>query len=332
VDFDHMTGVEKAAVLALSLPPDAARALLDRLADDELERVLAAVARFDQVSSEVRERVLAEFRTSIARWQHVVVGGRARAAELAREALGDERADRIARGIGRDETRVDRLLAQFDAPFIARTLADEHPQTLALVLSQLPPERSAAVLGALPESMACDVVVRLARLDRVAADVIAELEAGIAELFGDGLAPAAPVGGAELAARMLNRVPRSAGQAILESMEGEAPELAAEVRRRMLQFDDLRRLDRRDFQMLLREIPIEDLVLALKSASEPMCEKVYENVSTRAAEQIREEGELLGAVRRQDVEAVQSRIVETARRLEEEGRIELHGEDADAFI
>jgi len=328
-----MTGVEKAAVLALSLPSEAARDLLGRLADDELERVLAAVACFDEVSSDVRDRVLTEFGAAIARRQQVLLGGRARASALAQETLGGARAARLSRGIGRDETRVDRLLARFDPPFIARALAGEHPQTVALVLSQLPPERSAAVVAELTGPMAGDVVVRLAQLDRVPAEVIAELESGVAELFGDGLGPEAPVGGAEVAARMLNRISRSAGHAILERVDARSPELAAEIRRRMLHFDDLRRLDRRDFQSLLREIPIEDLVLALKVASEAMRQKVYENVSTRAADQIREEGELLGPVRRHDVEAVHARIVETARRLEDEGRIALDPrEDVDAFV
>jgi flagellar motor switch protein FliG len=333
VEFERMTGVEKAAVLALALPDEAAQALLSRLGEDELERVLAAVASFDEVPGIVRERVLAEFRAALDRRKLVLVGGRARAVALARGALDGERADRVTKGIGRDEARIDRILARFEPGFIARTLAGEHPQTIALVLSQLSPEPAAAVVAALPGALGADVVIRLASLELVPAAVIAELEAGIAELFDADVGPAAAVGGKELAARILNRVPRTAGHALLEAVDARDPGVAAEIRRRMLRFDELRRIDRRGFQMLLREVPIEDLVLALKATTEEMREKVFENVSSRAAEQIREEAELLGAVRRSDVERVQERIVEIARRLEEEGRLELEdGESVDAVL
>lgn len=328
-----MTGVEKAAVLVLAVPPEAARELLTRLGDDELERVLAAVARFDEVPAEVRERVLAEFRESLGRRRQVLVGGRGRAVALAQGALDPARADRLARTLGRDETRIDRVLARFAPGFIARTLAGEQPQTIALCLSQLPAEQAAAVMAALPETLGSDVVIRLASLDAVPSEVIAELEAGVAELFDEGSGPLSPVGGKEAAARILNRVPRAASDAILDSVDGREPEVAREIRRRMLCFDDLKRLERRGFQLLLREIPIEDLVLALKAASEPMRERVFENVSARTAEQIREDTELLGRVRRTEVERVQARIVEVARRLEEQGRLELdEGDRVDDFL
>jgi flagellar motor switch protein FliG len=256
VEYERMTGVEKAAVLALALPPEAGRALLSRLGDDELARVLGAVARFDEVPADVRAHVLQEFQEAAGRHRQVLLGGRARAAALAREALDSARAARMTRDLGRDESRVDRVLARFEPRFIARTLGAEHPQTIALALSQLPSERAAAVVAELPEALGTDVVMRLASLDAVPAEVIAELEVGVAELFDDGAGPAAPVGGKDLAARILNRIPRSAGNAILEGVDGRDPEIASEIRRRMLCFDDLRRLDRKGFQTLLREIPI----------------------------------------------------------------------------
>ena len=328
-----MTGVEKAAVLALALPPEASRELLSSLADDELERVLAAVARMGEVTGNVRERVLAEFQDSLGRHREALVGGRARAIALARGALDAERADRVSRCIGRDEDRIDRSLARLEPGFVARTLAHEHPQTIALVLAQLPEERAAAVMAALPESLSSDVVMRLASLDMVPADVVAELEEGVAELFDAGRGPASAVGGVDVAARILNRVPRSTGNAILNGVEGCDSDVASEIRQRMLRFDDLHRIDRRGFQTLLREIAIEDLVLALRATSDEMREKVFDNVSTRAAERIREDAELLGPVRRSEVEKVQGRIVEIARRLEEEGRIELDEKEAvDAMV
>lgn len=329
MEYERLTGTEKAAVLTLALPEEAARALLGRLGEDEVERILAAAAHLDEVPAPVLERVLAEFRESLSCRRHVVLGGRARAGALARSSLAEATGIALSQRIGRDDARIDRRLARFSPGFVARTLAPEHPQTTALVLSQLPPERAAFVIAALPPEVAADVVLRLASLDDVPRAVIAELEEAIAEIFDGGSGPPSPVGGVEVAARLMAKVPRSAAHAVLDGAEAANPILVEEIRRRMFRFDDLQRLDRRGFQLLLQEVPIEDLVLALKNASEAMCAKVFENVSMRAAEQVREEMDLLGVVRTSEIEAVQARILDTARRLEEEGRLDLGGEGTD---
>lgn len=333
MDFDHMTGVDRAAVLALSLPSDQARALLSRLGDDELERVLAAVARLDEVPEPVQEKVLAEFRASNEQRGEVRVGGRARAVALAHGVLDSERAERVSRHLGRDETRIDRVLARFEAGFVARTLALEHPQTIALVLSQLPSTRGAQLIGKLPEALGADVVLRLANLDAVPSEVIAELEQGVGELFDRWTGPAARVGGMKAAAELLNKAPRLASTAILAGVDERNPVMATEIRRRMFCFEDLRFLDSKGFQALLREIAIEEIVVALRTASQELREKLFENVSARAAEQIREDLELLGPVRRSEVERVQAHILDLARGLQDVGRIELGaGEDADELV
>jgi flagellar motor switch protein FliG len=182
------------------------------------------------------------------------------------------------------------------------------------------------VVAALPEDLAADVVLRVASLEEVPADVLAELEEGVAARFDTWSGPAAAVGGVEVAARVLARIPRSAGAPILEGVDGRNPLLGEALRRRMFRFDELCRLDRKSFQLLLREVSIEDLVMALSGAGDGIREKVFENVSHRAAEQIREDLDLLGPVRRSECEAVQERIVDVARRLEEEGRIDLDAE------
>lgn len=326
MEFERLSGLEKAAVLTLALPEEAARALLGRLGDDEVARLLGAVARLDEVPGSVQERVLAEFREAVGQRRRVLVGGRRRAALLAREALEPSRAERVSGHLGADESRVDRRLARFSPGFVARSLAGEHPQTVALVLAQLPPERAAFVLAALPEALAADVVLRMATLEDVPADVLAELEEGVAALFDTRSGPSTPVGGVEVTARVLARIPRSAGLPLLAGVDERNPLVGEEIRRRMFRFDELRRLDRKSFQALLREVSIEDLVMALAAAGEEMREKVFENVSQRAGEQIQEDLELLGAVRRSDSEAVQQRIVDVARRLEEEGRLDLEAE------
>ncbi|CAG0990930.1 Flagellar motor switch protein FliG [Myxococcaceae bacterium] len=328
MEIQDLTGVEKAAVLALSLPEDAAKALLERLGDDEVARILDAVARLREVPGELRDQVLIEFRKALLAHRDSIVGGRSRAAILAARALGDARSAPLARRIGSDESRIDRRLSRFSAGFVARTLAGEHPQTLALIVAELPPERAAFVLGSLPESLAADVVLRIATLEDVPAEVLAELEDDVSSLFETGSGPPAAIGGVENAARALARVPRSAGNPILAEVDGRNPLLGEALRRRMFRFEELRRLDRRSFQLLLREISIEDLVMALSITGDAMREKVFENVSQRAAEQIRDELDLLGPASRSEAEAVQDRIVDVARRLDEEGRIDLGSDGA----
>jgi flagellar motor switch protein FliG len=321
LDYERLTGPEKTAVLLLSLPQETACEYLARLADDEVERILGAVSRVEAVPSSVQERILAEFQQALGQSEPVLQGGRAQAAELAQSALGPARAQRILERLAPAGRGVEQTLRPFAPEFVGQTLADEHPQVIALVLSQLPVERGAPIIAALAEDVRPEVVTRLASLESVAADVMADIEQAVAALFGEPPAGGVRVGGTDAAAKLLNQARRQDAQAILESVDARSPEVAGEIRKRMLTFDDLAQLDKRGFQALLREVPVEDLVVALKTASEAMRERIFSNVSSRAADQIREEAELLGAMKLSEVERVQQGIVETARRLESEGKL-----------
>jgi flagellar motor switch protein FliG len=325
MDFERLTGPEKSAVLVLSLPEDAVRGFLSRLADEEVERIMAAVSRLGEVPPHVQENVLREFRDALGSAEHAVLGGRSRALSLIRSALDESRSRQILEKLGRDEKRLDWTLRSFEPPYIAEVLAGEHPQTIALVLSQLPADRGAHVIAHLPEEQRPEVVIRLAELETVSNDLITLLEEGVAELFGRPMGAPTKVGGRDAAAKLLNRVPKSEGSAILEGVDGRDPDVAVEIRKRMLTFNDLISVDNRGFQTLLREISTEDLVVALKTASEEMKEKVFANVSSRAAEQIKEEAEYLPPMKLSEVEAIQGQVVEVARRLEEEGKLNIEG-------
>jgi flagellar motor switch protein FliG len=334
MDLDQLTGTEKVAVLVLSLPEEQTREFLSHLSDTEVERILTAVARFDEIPPRIQDRVLAEFRDAVSRQGQTLSGGRARALELARSALDDARSGPLVERLGREERRIDWTLRAYEPVFVADTLADEHPQVIALVLSQLPAERGAAVIAHLPEAIRPEVVTRVADLETVTVETVSVLEEGVAELFGRR--PGAPtrVGGTEAAAKLLNRAPRTDAQAILERVDSSHPDLAGEIRKRMLQFNDLANLDKRAMQTLLREVPVEDLVVALKLASDEMKEKVFGNISTRAADQIREETELLGPMKVVDVEKVQQQIVAVARKLEQDGKLllDIVGGSQDALV
>lgn len=324
MEYESLTGPEKVAIVVLSLPDDQVRAFLGQLEDDEVEKSMAAVSRMEQVPTRVQQLVLQEFQETLGRAEEDSIrGGRKEALSLVEAALSPDRADRILENLGRDEKRIDWTLRAYQPFFIADRISGEHPQTIALILSQIPAERGAAVLEALDPEHRSEVVLRLASLEPVATDVISDLELGVAELFERKLSTTTRAGGASAAASVLNRVSREDGASILDEVDEKDAETALSIRKRMLTFDDLVNIDRRGFQSFLREIATEDLAVALKTAGEEMKEKVFSNLSSRASEQIKEEIELLGPMRIGDVEKIQEQIVETARQLESEGRLSI---------
>jgi flagellar motor switch protein FliG len=324
VDFEALSGAEKVAIVMLSLPEDTVREFLAQMDDEEIEKALAAISRMDEIPGRVQKQVLQEFESALGKAQDQVVhGGRKQALALVETALDETRGRKILENLGRDEKRIDWTLRSYQPEFIAERIASEHPQTVALVLSQLPAPRGAKVIEALPAEMRSDVILRLANLESVSTEVMSELEVGLTEMFDRRPVPTTRVGGPKVAASVLNRVRKDAGSEILEQVGVKDADTALSIRKRMLSFDDLANIDRRGFQVFLREVPAQSLAVALKTASEEMREKVYSNLSTRAVEQIREEMELLGPMRLSDVEKVQEEIVETARRLEAEGRLTL---------
>ena len=323
MDYEALSGAEKAAIVILSMPQETVGEFIAQLGDEDVHKALAAVSRMDEIPPAVQDKVLDEFRSALGRRDYAVAGGRKRALELVQSNMEPGRASGILEKLGRDEKRIDWTLRAYQPGFVADTIAGEHPQTVALMLSQLPADRGASVIAALPEEIRAEVVLRLASLETVTTEVIADIEKGIAELFDRRAVASTRVGGTNVAAQVLNRIPKSEGASILEGVDTRDPSIAGAIRKRMLTFNDLESIDRRGFQLLLREISTEDLALALKTASEPMLDKVYSNLSSRAVDQIKEEMDLLGPVKLADVERIQEEIVDTARRLEEGGQLSI---------
>ncbi len=319
LQYELLTGVEKAAILMMALTPNRVQDLMKRLEDAEVERILASVARFDTVPSTTLDKVLEEFQEAIGKHEISIQGGREQAMALIAGAIEDDRANRLMEKLGRDEKRIDWTLRDYTPEFIADQLSSEHPQTIALILAQLPAERGATIVAHLTDDVRPEVMLRVANLETVSSIVIYELEDEIATMFSRSVGAPTPLGGTEVAAKLLNGVPKADGQLILDKMDTRDPEIAADIRKQMLTFNDLESIDKRGFQALLREIPTEDLVIALKTASEEMKQMVFSNVSSRAADQIKEESELLPPMRLSEIEQVQRQVVDVARRLEEEG-------------
>ncbi len=327
MDWDRLSGSEKAAVFVLSIPQAIAREYLNSLDDKEIERILSAVARFDVVPPEIQMRVMAEFREAMARREIEMRGGADRARFIAEATLPDERAKRVLDRLGEEDKRIEWTLLPFSPQFIAETLSGEHPQTIALVLSQLPSDRGASVLEHFPEALRSEIVLGLAELESVATEILTDLEEGVAELFGRPPGDAAHLGGTEAVAKLLNSVDKAASSSILDGIQSRNEELAGAIRNRMLTFNDLVCLSDRSFQQLLREVPSDRLVIALRTGTEEIKKRIFANVSKRAGDQIREDMELQGPIKLSDVEKVQREIIEIARRLEAEGaiRIEIGG-------
>ncbi len=333
MDYESLTGAEKVAIVILSLPEDTIRQFLAQLDDQEVDKALAAVSRMGEIPNRVQQLVLQEFNEALGRRAtESVRGGRNRALTIVQSTLESERASKILEHLGRDEKRMDWTLRSHQPGFIADRLTAEHPQSIALILSQLPSERGAAVVQGLPEAMRPEVILRLANVEPVNNEVVGELELGVAELFERKALPTTRVGGAKAAASVLNRVSKEDGAAILDEVDTMDTATALSIRKRMLTFEDLVNIDRRGFQAFLREVATEDLAVALKTSSEEMREKVFSNLSSRAAEQIREEIDLLGPMRLSDVEMVQEQIVATARRLESEGQLSIDVGGSDEIL
>jgi flagellar motor switch protein FliG len=332
VQFESLTGPEKSAILILSLEPHLVQDMLSQLEDEDVERILAAVSRFDEIPASIQARVLGEFSEALGQREVAIRGGRERALRLVEKGLEEERAKQIFEKLGRDEKRVDWTLRPFGPAFIADVFAEEDPQTIAVILSQIPAERGAAVIAHLPEPVRPEVVLRLAELETVSIDIISQIEEEVAEMFTRRRSAPMRVGGTNAAAKLLNRVAKADGQTILEGVDVKDPEVADQIRKLMLTFHDLISIDDRGFQNLLREIATDDLVIALKTASEEMKEKLFSNVSSRAGDHIREEMELLGPMKLSEVEAIQRQIVDVARRLEDEGKLTIGAGGGDVAL
>ena len=319
MELETLNGSDKAAVLILALPDEMAKDFLGELDDDEVERVLQSIARIQEVPQEVKDQVLNEFRDAITRREQSISGGKEKAVSLIEQHLEPHRGNRTLGIFGKEEKRVDWVLRPFEPDFIAQTIANEHPQTIALVISELDEDRAAKVLSELPEIVRSDVILRLATLESVAKPMLEELAEGLQELFGQSYAGKNAKMGVETAARLLNKVRKTESEIILESLDENDPQLSGEIRKRMLTFHDLISLDSRGMQALLREVPTEDLVVALKTAGDEMRDKIFSNVSSRAAAQIREDLELLPPMKLSEVEVIQQQVVDIARRLQEDG-------------
>lgn len=323
---EKMPGMKKAAIFMVALGTQPSAEIYKYLSEAEVERLTREIARLEGVPSSVLHEVNQEFHQMILAQQYIAAGGLNYAQEVLEAALGEAKALEIIKRVQRAlQVKGFNVLQNVDTNQLLAFLQKEHPQTIALVLTQLNPVQAANVLTDLSPQLQVDVMYRLAQMERVSPETINAVER-VLESRIDFTSSASKLGGIQTAADILNLVGQRFEKNILAGIAKENPDLAAEIKNLMFVFEDMINLDDRSIQKVLREVDNKELALGLKAASEELKSKILANMSRRAAEMVEEELSYMGPVRLREVEEVQQRIIDVIRRLEDEGQIVIgHG-------
>lgn len=319
----ELNGKQKAAILLIALGPDISAGVFKHLREEEIEKLTLEIANARKVPQELKDKVLVEFHQMAMAKEYISSGGIDYAREVIEKALGSEKAVMIINRLTASlQIRPFDFARKTDPGQLLNFIQNEHPQTIALIMAYLQPDQSAAIISALPPDRQVDVAKRIALMDRTSPDVIKDVERILErKLSSMATQDFTAAGGVDSIVEVLNRVDRTTERTIIENLEIQNPELAEEIKKRMFVFEDIVLLDDRSLQLVLREIDSKDLALALKASSTEVGEKIYKNMSKRAAEMLREEIQYMGPVRIRDVEEAQQKVVNVIRRLEESGEI-----------
>jgi flagellar motor switch protein FliG len=332
--IETLTGINRVAVLLICLGEDATAKVFEELSDDEIRQVTRAMSSIDHIPTDIKEKVFANYRESQNRFAGLFVKGDDFAKKAIAATSGDERSkflmDQFLSGT---ETKSLETIALMAPLMVAGLLEQEHPQTVALILSTQHIEHAAEILTHLPEGIRSDVAYRISKIEKVSPVVLSRIEDALHREIGlvSGKTHK-KVGGIDAIVGILNHMKNNLDADILEEMEQTDPEMAEEIRKKMFTFENLVALDGRSLQMILREVNNDSLTLALKIASEQMKEKIFANMSTRAADMIRDDLEAMGPVRLSEVELMQQSIVKIAMKLEEEGKLVLGTGGGDELV
>lgn len=328
-----VSNLQKAAILLASLPQEEAVALIGRLDDDQAKAVTIEMAGLGRIPGDVQKTVCTEFENADPNAFSGEHGGRDKALDLLTKAKSGSKKvlDDVKQSI---EALPFGFLRGADPQNLLTFIMDEHPQTIALILSHLPPAFGAEIISGLPEDRQMAVVRRIANMGQTNPAVIAEVESGLEKRMHSVMSQSYErAGGVPSVAEILNVTDRGTERALLESLAQEDPELVESIRRLMFVFDDVARLSDKDIQNVLKNVESAQWAMALKGASDSLKQKILSNMSKRAADMLLEEIEYLGPVRLSDVETMQQQIVDIIRRLEDAGEITVHGaEEEEEFI
>lgn len=318
-----MNGRKKAAIFLISVGPEKAARIFKHLSEEEIEHLTYEIANMPHVDPTLTEQVLEEFEQMALAQQYINLGGLDYAREVLEQAIGEQKAQEIISRLSETlQVRPFDFARKADAAQLLNFIQNEHPQTISLIMAHLHPEQSGIILSSLPPERQVEVAKRIATLDQTAPEVLSEIESTLERRLASFVRQDfTSIGGIDVAVDVLNRVDRQTERTIIEALEEEDPDLAEEIRLRMFVFEDLVTLDDRSIQKVIAEVETAHWALALKTASEHVSQRIFQNMSKRAAEMLQEEIEYLGPVRLRDVEDAQQRVVATVRTLDESGEI-----------
>jgi len=331
---DEISAGTKVAILMISLGQETTAEVMKYLSDIEIEHIAQSIAELEVVTTEQEDEVLEEFEQMLIAGQYVSSGGLDFARGALEKAMGPRKAQELLNRVTSTTASGFYMLRNVDPNQIIPYIAKEHPQTIALILSQLEAAQAAGVINGLSEELQADVSYRIATMESISPQVLHELEQSLAQDLQSILSgQVTEIGGPKAVAEILNSTGRSTEKAVLERLDAQDPELAEDVRNQMFVFDDIANLTDREIQLILREIDSKDLSTALKGATDEMKDRIFTNVSERVGTMMKEEMDFSGPVRMSDVEEVQLRIVQTVRQLEEAGQVTIvRGDTSDQFV
>ena len=331
---EELKGIQKAAILLIALGPEKSSLIFKHLKEEEIEDLTLEIANTKSVTPQVKEKVINEFYEVCLAQQYIAEGGISYAKELLEKALGADKAmDVIGKLTASLQVKPFEFVKKTDASQLLNFIQDEHPQTIALILSYLSAGQAATILGALVPEKQAEVARRIATMDRTSPDVIKEvervLESKLSSLVNQDYTI---IGGVDAVVDILNTVDRGTEKHIMETLEVEEPELADEIRKKMFVFEDILLLDDRAIQRVLRDVDNNDLAIACKGSTEEVQNAIFNNMSKRLAEMIKEDMELMGPIRMKDVEEAQQKIVNIIRKLEDSAEIVISRGGGDEIV
>lgn len=333
LDPQNLTGIQKTAVFLLTMGEAYTSHIFRTMSDDEIKLVANAMAKIDQIPPEVTKAVMEDFVAVFEDEDRLLVGGESFVKSVVGKSLARDKADRIYKEIEENKREVPfNWSREVNPAILASYLATEHPQTIAMILTHLPPESSSEILMALPVERKGDIALRIAKLGQVSEDVVRDVDEALRNEIGNIGSGSTKSGGIETLVEILNSVDKATEDAIMEKIEEEQADMVDEIRKLMFVFEDLAVVDDRGMREVLKKVESTQLTLAMKTASEEMKKKILGNLSSRAAEMLLEDLEVMGPVKLSEVEAAQQAIVSAAKELEAEGTITLGKGGGDVLV
>ena len=329
-----LTSKEKAAILLISLGREYSAALYQHLSEEEISDMTLSITTTRRVEPDTREQIIDEFYEMCLAQKFITEGGIDFAREVLEKAIGPERAEEMIRKLSSSlQVRPFDFIRRVDSNQILNVIHNEHPQIIALVLSYIEPRQSAQIIASLPSDRQTEIISRISKMGSSSAEYVKEAERILErKVTSMGYTDNIVVGGIDTIVEIINALDRSSEKNILESLDVSDSELADEIRKRLFVFEDIAKLNNVTVQRVLREINNTDLAIALKMATDDVTKSIFNNISKRLQEMIKDDMDVMGPVRVRDVEEAQQRIVNVIRKLEDEGEIVIARGEGDDLI